>query len=150
MGDSQERFATAVNCMDGRAIEATNAYLKNKYEIDYVDSPTEPGIDGFCKSCDESAWEGLRRKVVDISVGHHGSRIVAIVGHAECAGNDVTKEEHIACIKSGLVRVSEWDFKVDEPVVLVGLWVEKDNGVWTAEPVDEMVKDPQKRTEEAA
>ena len=38
-----KKFATAINCMDGRVQLPVINYLKDQYKIDYVDMITEPG-----------------------------------------------------------------------------------------------------------
>ena len=38
-----KKFATAINCMDGRAQEPVIEYMKKSYGVDYVDMITEPG-----------------------------------------------------------------------------------------------------------
>lgn len=142
MSDQEEKFATQVGCMDGRSIKAVQEFLIDQYHVNFVDATTEPGMDGFCEKAQAVEWERLRQKVVDISVLHHGSRVVAVVGHAECAGHPVSMKEHISCIQKGLKRVSDWDFKVSDPIMLIGIWVSKIDGVWTVEVVDEIVKEP--------
>jgi hypothetical protein len=39
------KFATALNCMDGRVQIPIIEFLKKKFKVDYVDMITEPGID---------------------------------------------------------------------------------------------------------
>ena len=36
-------FCTAINCMDGRTQQPVIEFLKDKFEVLYVDSITEPG-----------------------------------------------------------------------------------------------------------
>ena len=36
-------FCTAINCMDGRVQAPVNAYLRTRFNADYVDAVTEPG-----------------------------------------------------------------------------------------------------------
>ena len=38
-----EKFATAVNCMDGRVQKPVIEYLQKSFGVDYVDMVTEPG-----------------------------------------------------------------------------------------------------------
>jgi len=60
-------------------------------------------------------------KRLKISVNHHGSVGIAVVGHYACAGNPATKEEQtvhtldaIRCIKN---RYSDLE--------IVGLWIDE-------------------------
>jgi len=38
-----KRFATAINCMDGRTQEPVITWIKKNYHVDFVDMITEPG-----------------------------------------------------------------------------------------------------------
>ena len=39
------RFATAINCIDGRVQVPVSNWLKRSYSVSYVDTITEPGVD---------------------------------------------------------------------------------------------------------
>lgn len=39
------RFATAINCIDGRAQMPVNEWVRKNLGADYVDTVTEPGVD---------------------------------------------------------------------------------------------------------
>ena len=135
MASESEKFATALCCMDGRAVAAVKQYMLERYGIRYVDFITEPGMDRALIQCDKKEYEKLQDKTVRISVGHHGSRTVTVVGHDDCAGNPVSKEKHVEDIKAGVARVSQWNFSVAETITLIGLWAEEKNGEWKAEAV---------------
>lgn len=137
---SEERFVAAIDCMDGRSGYAVRRYVEGRFGFHFIDRCTEPGMDEFSCQATEEQWEHMRYKVVDISVGMHGSRKVLVVGHEECAGNPVSKEEHIECVERAMERIAKWDFGVSEPVHLIGLYVYKGDGDWTdwrAELVEE-------------
>jgi carbonic anhydrase len=114
------KFATAVNCMDGRVQLPVIEYMRKKFGVDFVDSVTEAGADGILGH--RSARVTAIKKRVEISVKKHGSRVVAVVGHHDCAGNPVSKETHIKEIKDDVKIVSEWF----PGVKVVGLWVGED------------------------
>jgi len=122
-----KKFATALNCMDGRVQEPVIKFLKNKYKVDFVDMITEPGMDKILAESDQKTLNGIRQKL-EISVKKHGSKIVAIVGHTDCAGNPVEKEQHISHIKKGKKIIESMNFKVK----VLGLWV---NEKWKVEIV---------------
>ncbi|MEA2064183.1 MAG: carbonic anhydrase, partial [Gemmatimonadota bacterium] len=73
--------------------------------------------------------ESIKRKV-DISVGKHGSNVVAIVGHHDCAGNPVSCGYHWDQIKKAVDVMGAWNLGV----TLLGLWV---NEEWEIEVVSE-------------
>ena len=118
------RFGTAINCMDGRVQEPVVAWLKERYELDYVDVITEAGPDKALATEAKGLIESIRRKV-EISVTKHGSEVIAVVGHHDCAGNPVSKEAHWEHIEKATVVVRSWDYGVS----VHGLWVDEDWGV---------------------
>ena len=134
MASSHGVFGTTINCMDGRSVEPTVAWMKQTYSLDYVDVITEPGMDKFCGTCTGDARAWLKRKI-EISLKNHGSRVISVVGHDECAGNPVSKEEHLEQTKQDVALVQEIiaELSVGEPVEVVGLWVAPKDGAWVAE-----------------
>ena len=117
-------FACAINCMDGRVQDAVKNYMKENYGVDYVDMVTEPGPNKIlAENADATVIENIKKRV-EISVGHHGSKVVAVVGHFGCAGNPAEKEEQILHLKKAEETVKSFGF--DAEIVL--LWVDGD---WT-------------------
>jgi len=90
------KFATALNCMDGRVQIPIIEFLKKKFKVDYVDMITEPGIDKILAEGNKELISWIKEKI-KISVKKHNSKVIAIVGHADCAGNPVKK--HVEQIK---------------------------------------------------
>lgn len=123
-----EKFATAINCMDGRVQMPVIQWLKENYQIDYVDMVTEPGPDKILAENKEKTVVESIKKRVEISLTKHHSNIIAIVGHYDCAGNPVDKETHIQQIKSAIRTIRTFGFNAK----LVGLWV---NEEWKIEEV---------------
>jgi len=122
---SHGKFGTAINCMDGRTQEPVSKWLKEKYQLDFVDTITEPGIDKIVCDCTPDKIESIKSRVL-ISVKKHGSKIIAIVGHYDCAGNPVSEEEHLIQIKKAIAIVRRWNL----PAEVIGLWV---NENWKVE-----------------
>ena len=56
---------------------------------------------------------------------HHGSRVVTVVGHADCAGNPVDEERHKTDIAKSVVVIKEIISKIveGERVEVLGLYV---------------------------
>lgn len=70
------KFATAINCIDGRVQIPVIKYIKNKYQVDYVDMITLPGPDKvLARNKDKSALHSIK-KCVEISINLHGSRLI--------------------------------------------------------------------------
>lgn len=115
-------FSCAVNCMDGRVQDAVKNYIKNQYGVDYVDVVTEPGPNRIlAERINKPVIDDIKKRL-DISVNHHGAKIVALAGHFGCAGNPVGKEEQIAHLKEAKKTVESFGFSVK--VIL--LWVGED------------------------
>ena len=120
--ENTKKFACAINCMDGRVQDAVKEYMQKKYSVDYVDMVTEPGPNKIlADNLDEAIIENIKKRV-EISVGHHGSKVVAIVGHFGCAGNPKEKEEQIKHLKIAKKTVEAFGF----PVEIILLWVDGD------------------------
>lgn len=122
------KFGTAINCIDGRTQEVVIDYMKQNYNIDGVDMVTFPGADGIFSG--EHTEIALIKRAVSISVEKHGSRIIAVVGHHDCAGNPGDREHHYMHIRKAVREVSSWNF----PARVVGLYV---NDIREIEKVDQ-------------
>lgn len=123
-------FACVVNCMDGRVQESVIAYLKEKLHVDYVDDVTEPGPIKIMSEQSEPCTSNIRLRC-DISVEKHGAVGLAVVGHHDCAGNPVAKEQQTEQILASVKLLRHW--YPDMPVY--GLWVDEQ---WS---VSEVVSD---------
>ena len=121
-------FGTAVNCIDGRVQQLVADWVKAHYHVRWVDAITEPGPDKVLAE-GLAAAEAIRAKVT-LSVRAHGSGVVAVCGHYDCAGNPTTDEEHLAQVRRCVEVVASWEL----PVHVVGLWV---NDRWSVDLVCE-------------
>jgi carbonic anhydrase-like protein len=114
------RFGTAINCIDGRTQEVVIDRMKQDFNIDGVDMVTFPGVDGiFSKEQRPEEMIKHMRSAVSISIEKHGSHVIAVVGHHDCAGNPGDKEHHYVHIRSAMHEVSSWNF----PAQVVGFYV---------------------------
>jgi len=113
--------------MDGRVQQPVIDYLKQKYSVDYVDMITEAGPDGLIAN--GSALIGNIRERVAISVEKHGSKVVLMVGHADCAGNPVSKEEHMEHVRRSVEAVRSWGYSAE----VIGAWIGED---WKVEVLE--------------
>lgn len=124
----KKKFGTALNCIDGRTQIPVIKWLKEKFNVDYVDLVTEPGMDKVLSQGQWGEIERLREKVI-ISITAHDSDIVAVVGHYDCAANPVSDCKHFRDIVASTYTVKSWGL----PVVVVGLWVDE---FWRVHVVD--------------
>jgi hypothetical protein len=80
---------------------------------------TFPGADGLFSNGDHSEEIALIRRAVSISIEKHGSRIIAIVGYYDCAGNPGDREHRYMHIRRAMREVSSWDLHAQ----VIGLYV---------------------------
>jgi carbonic anhydrase len=119
------KFATSISCMDGRIQIPLNDWVRKNYSVDYVDTITEPGVEK--KLTQNIDVEQIKSKA-EISIFKHKSDLIIVSGHHDCAGNPVSKEEHISQIKESIEIIKSWNF----PVRVLGVWV---NDQWEVDPV---------------
>jgi carbonic anhydrase len=122
---SDGKFATSISCMDGRIQIPISDWIKKNYSINYVDTITEPGVEK--KITENIDIEQIKSKA-EISIYKHKSDIIIVSGHHDCAGNPVSKEEHIAQIKKSVSIIESWSL----PAKVIGVWV---NDKWQVEQI---------------
>jgi hypothetical protein len=118
-------FATAINCIDGRAQRPVADWIRVRFSVDYVDAITQPGPEKPLMQGPQAIIDMMRQNVA-VSVTAHQSRLIAIAAHYQCAGNPVTDEEHKAQVRAACQIVAGWGF----PARIIGLWV---NEWWQVE-----------------
>ena len=122
----KKRFAAAINCMDGRIQSPVIEHMRSIYMIDCLDIITEAGpIRILSEGTDRTTIENIKKRL-EISVVKHGSKIVAISGHHDCAGNPEKKETQLKQILSAIKVIKMWDLDV----MIVGLWIDENWNVW--------------------
>ena len=105
--------------MDGRTQNPVIEWMRKHYAVSYVDMITEPGVDAvLAENRDTRTIESIRRRV-SISVEKHGSKLIAVAGHHDCAGNPVDESAHLAHIRSAIKTVASWGFSAE----VFGIWV---------------------------
>ncbi|MCA1012501.1 carbonic anhydrase [Halobacillus halophilus] len=122
---SKREFVTAINCMDGRVQLPVIHWMKEKYDAEYVDMITEAGPTRYLLEGSKENLEAMQAKV-GISCDKHGSDVIAVVGHHDCAGNPVPREEKVDQIKQSVELVQSWGYQAE----VIGLYV---NNQWEVE-----------------
>jgi len=120
-------FAAVINCMDGRVQDPVNEWMKERTGAKYIDVITEAGPDRIMASTATASRLILRRILV--SRDKHESKHLALVAHHDCAGNPVSKEEHLEHLKQAAKIVTTWNLGMD----ILLLWV---NENWQVELID--------------
>ena len=111
--------------MDGRVQEPLREWMKAKYNVRYIDTITRPGID---KIIHDNRDTDTIREMAAISINAHHASVIVISGHHQCAGNPVSKEEHIRHVKNSVQIVQSWNLGVQ----VAGVWV---NEEWKVEQI---------------
>jgi len=115
-------FCTAINCIDGRVQLPVIRYLQDRFGVLFVDVVSEAGpVRALADPAESSVKTSILRRT-SISAAAHGSRVIAVVAHAECAGNPVGDEEQLRELAVSVECVAA---EFPESVVL-GLWVDSD------------------------
>lgn len=124
------KFGTAINCMDGRCQSPVIDWMKRQYHLDFVDMITEPGPDKIMAAGTFNQLDAIKSKVL-VSVEKHGSKIIVIAGHDDCAGNPVTPEEHKSQVLKAVEKIRAWKLPVEK---VTGIWLNRD---WRIEIIAE-------------
>lgn len=113
-------FCASIQCIDGRIHDAIFSYIKENYDIKYIDILSEPGIDGILAGDDPMYIDSIIRKL-QICVDVHDVKEVFFSAHYNCLANPGTKEEHISQMNKGLEKL-----KVRFPsLIFHKIWVDE-------------------------
>ncbi len=113
------RFCSVINCMDGRVQLPVFSYLQKRFKAEYVDTITEAGPNLILSEQKNQDEIQSILKRLKISIEHHNSVGVAIVGHHDCAGNPTHKNKQIKHLHSAIQFIQAYH----ENVEIIGLWV---------------------------
>ena len=122
-------FGTVINCIDGRVQYPVLDYLKKNHKLDFFDAVNESGPLKILTERSEKCRLISLKEQIKISMEVHGSRLIAVVGHHDCAGNPVERtrqekqtEEVLAYLKRAY----------GDQVLYLGLYV---NEQWEVEEI---------------
>ena len=111
------KFATAINCIDGRVQIPVLDWIRLHLNVDYVDLITEPGPDqALALSTD------IRARIFEkvcLSLKAHDPIAIAISALWDCIANPVSMQEHLDQIREGVRIIESWGLRRRA----VGLWV---------------------------
>lgn len=120
------KFATAINCMDGRTQIPLHEFIKKNYGVDYVDMINLPGANKILAEKEFIDLHQFVKKCLEISINRHDSNLIAIAGHYDCAGNPANKEVQTEHTLRAIELIKSWFPEVK----IIGLWV---NENWEVE-----------------
>ena len=81
---------------------------------------TAPGINKILARNNNSTID-LIKNYLKISLSIHESKLIALVGHYDCAGNPTGKKSQLNDILTAVKTICLWNFNVK----VIGLWVDE-------------------------
>ncbi len=124
----QARFATVINCIDGRIQLPVINFMRNKFNVDFVDVITEPGpVRAIAEPTNAFQVYSIQQRVM-LSQEKHGSQHLGVVAHYDCATNPAGKDKQVEQLRQALEYIRLWNFRGS----VVGLWVDENWGVQEA------------------
>lgn len=103
---SSGRFGAVITCMDGRIQTRTIDQVMTRFGVRYVDNITATGAVQHLDGVVTSTGEGLLASLT-VSIEAHGTNQVAVVAHAQCAGNPVPDARQKEQLRNARVVVSD-------------------------------------------
>jgi carbonic anhydrase-like protein len=118
---------TVINCLDGRIQYPVLDFLRNNYNIKFVDAVTEAGpIKILTERTDKCRLFSLKEQVI-ASLELNGSKFIAVVGHHDCRGNPEERDVQEKQIDNALEYLRK---AYGDEIIYVGLYV---NERWEVE-----------------
>ncbi len=114
------KFATAINCMDGRVQFPVMEFIQKNFSVDYVDMITMPGPNKILAEGKEKPLIEFIQNCLEISLFRHHSELVAVTGHYDCAGNPGDEAIQSRDIIKAMGVVASWFSNIK----IIGLWVD--------------------------
>jgi len=121
--------------MDGRTQIPAIEIMKKQFNVDYVDTITEPGpIKILSSNNNQSQIDSIKNRL-EISITKHGSKAVGIVAHFDCAGNPVEKKKQLLQPVEKKKQLLQLDRSVElikswgYDIKVVKLWIDEN---WSA------------------
>ena len=106
--------------MDGRVQRPVNAYLRARFNVEYIDTVTAAGPVRMLSDEWESEPAELMLGYVGLSVDLHSSQALAVVSHHDCAGNPVSRDRQYRQLNQAVERLRTQFTSLE----VIGLWVD--------------------------
>jgi hypothetical protein len=122
------KFATIINCIDGRTQLPVIDFMKTRFNVEFVDVITEPGpVKAIAEPRNAFQVYSIQQRLT-FSQQKHASMHLGVVAHHDCISNPVERDKQIEQLRQSLDYIRLWGFKG----VVVGLWV---NENWEVQEV---------------
>ena len=117
-----KKFATAINCIDGRVQKPVAEFIQKSFSVDYVDMITEPGPNKILSEMKDVSIVEFLKKKVEVSIEKHNSQIIAVAAHYDCAGNPENEGVQKEQLQKAVSVITSWGFPVKK---IIALWLDK-------------------------
>ena len=115
------KFCAVINCIDGRVQLPVIRYLQNRFNVQYVDTITEPGPNLILAEQSNTTLLQSILTRLKISIENHHPIGVAVAGHHDCAGNPALKDKQIVQTKKAIKFIRKQYAEIE----IIGLWVDE-------------------------
>jgi hypothetical protein len=127
--------ACRIGCMDARINHEKQgspvAYMRDYFDLDFVDNITMAGavgeINKFMDTKNPSS--DLKHKIehmfeqLEVSIQKHGTKIICVDGHHDCAANQVDDKAQMGQIIRAIHWLRDWAKNKGYKLDVIGLWV---------------------------
>lgn len=115
--------------MDGRVQHPVFKFSQKRFNAAYVDTITEAGPSLIlAQQTDHIKIRSIIERL-EISIKNHDSVGIVIVGHHDCAGNPIPKDEQINQLRQS-IKFIQSHF---QDVEVIGIWVDEN---WNVNEID--------------
>jgi len=108
--------------MDGRTQKPVIEYMEKNFGAKYVDMITEAGPNKIIVDGKEADIINAIKERVRISTEMHGSKILAIAGHYDCARNPAGEMLQKEQLNKAMKIIRSWGFGLDK---IMALWLDE-------------------------
>ena len=115
-------FCTSIQCMVGRIQDPIIKYSKENHHIAYVDVITEPGPRKILAMNNDRISVNSIIKRNEISIKKYGSKLIAISGHHDCAGNPCDEEIQ----KQQIIKSIKYLKNMYSELKIIGFWIDNE------------------------
>ena len=117
-----KEFSCIISCMDGRIQIVVNEYMRKKYNTLYIDTITVAGpAKIIANNVRVSLIDNLKFRA-NLSITRHLSKVIAIVGHHDCATIEEPEDIHKSFIRKSAKKIKTWF----QDIEVISLWVNSD------------------------
>ena len=115
-------FCTLFQCKVEGIQDPIIKYFKENHHIAYVDVITQPGLRKILAMNNDRISVNSIIKRNEISIKKHGSKLIAISGHHDCAGNPCDEEIQ----KQQIIKPIKHLKNIYSELKIIGLWIDNE------------------------